>query len=75
MQGNLEDSRFIEKLGNKILLEDKINIRASDYHFENKRKYISGEIRRGKYAEKSHIAEINEIANGSQKDFNESDNK
>ena len=38
----LKDARNLESLGNKALLEKKINIRASDYRFEDKVKYYVG---------------------------------
>lgn len=36
------DRNFFEKLGNKALLEQRINIRASDYHYEDKIKCYQG---------------------------------
>lgn len=38
----LINSKNLESLGNKALLEDKINIRASDYRFIDKVKYYKG---------------------------------
>lgn len=38
----LSDNKQIESLGNKALLEKRINIRASDYRFEDKIKYYTG---------------------------------
>ena len=38
----LKDEEEIELLGNKILLEKRINIRASDYRFGDKKKYYLG---------------------------------
>lgn len=38
----LSDKSNIEKLGNKALLEEHINIRASDYRFTDKVKYYEG---------------------------------
>lgn len=38
----LSDNKQIESLGNKALLEKRINIRASDYRFEDKIKYYNG---------------------------------
>lgn len=38
----LSDSRQLESLGNKALLERRINIRASDYRFKDKTKYYNG---------------------------------
>lgn len=39
----LNNAEKIELLGNKILLEKRINIRASDYRFADKKKYYLGE--------------------------------
>jgi len=39
---SLKDSKNLECLGNKVLLEKRINIRASDYRFEDKKKYYKG---------------------------------
>ena len=38
---SLSNLKILEALGNKILLEDNINIRASDYRFIDKVKYFS----------------------------------
>lgn len=38
----LTDKNSLESLGNKILLEKGINIRASDYRFSDKKKYYIG---------------------------------
>ena len=38
----IADKNNIEKLGNKALLEENINIRASDYRFADKAKYYKG---------------------------------
>lgn len=61
MEGGLEDASNIESLGNKILLEDSINISASDFAFEGKKKIYSGEVRRGRNKDKSKIAEIENL--------------
>ncbi len=46
---SLSSSAVLEKLGNKALLEKRINIRASDYRFNDKKKYYRGfESARGK---------------------------
>ncbi len=58
MGGGLHYEGNIESLGNKILLEASINLKASDYRFEDKKKIYSGEQRRGKNKEVSQIAEI-----------------
>ena len=58
MEGGLTAESNIDSLGNKILLEASINIKASDYRFEDKKKIYSGEQRRGKNKDASRIAEI-----------------
>ncbi|MBK1693995.1 hypothetical protein CKO09_04480 [Chromatium weissei] len=60
MEGGLVASH-LESLGNKILLEESINIKASDYRFEDKKKIYSGEQRRGKNKDISKISEIADI--------------
>ncbi|MEM1369849.1 MAG: DUF262 domain-containing protein [Cyanobacteria bacterium P01_H01_bin.15] len=60
LEGGLEDKNNLDSLGNKILLEASINIRASDYHFEDKKKIYTGEQRRGKNKEPSKVSEIME---------------
>ena len=37
-EGSLSDKKYLEVLGNKVLLEKRINIRASDYRFSDKKK-------------------------------------
>lgn len=63
IEGDLENTAAIESLGNKILLEGSINIRASDYRFEDKKNIYSGKQRRGKNKEPSKISEISELIN------------
>lgn len=58
MEGGLKAEDNIDSLGNKILLESLINIKASDYRFGDKKKIYSGEQRRGNYKEPSKVAEI-----------------
>lgn len=49
-EGSLTDKNRLESLGNKILLEKNINIRASDYRFADKKKYYNGFTNdKGKY--------------------------
>lgn len=71
MERGLQNEQDIELLGNKILLEQSINIRASDYRFEDKQKIYKGEQRRGSNKASSHIAEIENLA--TEVSFNESD--
>ncbi|PLX95332.1 MAG: hypothetical protein C0620_04435 [Desulfuromonas sp.] len=58
MEGGLKTESNLDSLGNKILLESSINIRASDYRFEDKKKIYSGEQRRGNYKDPSKVSEI-----------------
>lgn len=62
LESGLSLNETLELLGNKILLEESINIKASDYRFEDKKKIYTGECRRGKNKEPSAIFEIQEIA-------------
>ncbi|HKM36607.1 MAG TPA: DUF262 domain-containing protein [Thiopseudomonas sp.] len=71
MDQGLKSDQNLELLGNKILLEQAINIRASDYRFEDKLKIYQGIQRRGSYKAPSQIAEIECLA--AKKSFNESD--
>lgn len=61
MERGLRNEGNIDSLGNKILLESSINIKASDYRFEDKKKIYSGEQRRGNYQEPSKIYEISQL--------------
>jgi hypothetical protein len=61
MEGGLQADSSIESLGNKVLLEESINIKASDYRFEDKKKIYSGEQRRGQNKDASKIAEIADL--------------
>jgi uncharacterized protein with ParB-like and HNH nuclease domain len=61
MEKGLQSESNLESLGNKVLLEAAINIKASDYRFEDKKKIYSGEQRRGKYKDASNIREIADL--------------
>ena len=65
----LKDGWNAELLGNKSLLEQRINIRASDYRFTDKVKYYKG-LQRGKG--ETNISELLAIAN-KKNDFTEND--
>lgn len=65
----LKDGWNAELLGNKSLLEQRINIRASDYRFADKAKYYKG-LQQGKG--KTNISELLAIAN-KKNDFTEND--
>ena len=62
IEHGLSDNKLIDKLGNKILLEKSINIKASDYRFDDKKKFYLGEMRRSKDKRPSRIVEIKDIA-------------
>lgn len=69
---SLSNVKNIEKIGNKSLLEKRINIRASDYRFEDKKKYYEGFItQRVKIKEPTAIISLKKIAQ--QNDFVETD--
>ncbi len=69
----LSDSLNVEKLGNKALLEKRINIRASDYRFKDKISYYKGYIsKRGKQKEPTKNHELLDLAN-SNMDYTEKD--
>ena len=61
MEKGLKSESNLDSLGNKILLEASINIKASDYRFDDKKKIYSGEQRRGKNKDASKIAEIADV--------------
>ena len=61
MEKGLKSESNLDSLGNKILLESSINIKASDYRFEDKKKIYSGEQRRGNKKDASRIAEIADL--------------
>ena len=70
---SLVDKRSMEMLGNKALLEKRINIRASDYKFEDKKKYYKGYINgRNQEKEGTKVIELLQLADKMQ-DFKESD--
>ena len=68
----LTEPRNIESLGNKALLEKKINIRASDYRFEDKVKYYRGfTTEKGQTKPGTINAELQEM--NTRSDFTEAD--
>lgn len=70
---SLSDSKKLELLGNKSLLEKKINIRASDYRFSDKIKYYQGfENAKGQYKDGTKIVDLVELSKH-QSDFTEQD--
>lgn len=59
----LHDARSLESLGNKALLEKRINIRASDYRFADKKKYYIGfTSSRGQERKGTQIQELINLA-------------
>ena len=69
----ITDTRLLEKLGNKSLLEKRINIRASDYKFEDKKKYYQGFTNaQGVVKNGTGICELQKMAE-CQSDFTEED--
>lgn len=62
IEAGLKEERNLESLGNKVLLESSINIKASDYHFEDKIKYYTGELPKNSEKKPSKIAELSEVA-------------
>lgn len=69
----LSNPRHVEALGNKALLEKRINIRASDYRFSDKVKYYKGfENARKQMKEGTKIKELTDLAD-SVSDFTEAD--
>ena len=44
-EGGLSNDEVLEMLGNKSVLERRVNIRASDYRFADKIKYYNGEFK------------------------------
>ena len=72
---SLSDPRNVELLGNKALLEKKINIRASDYRFEDKKTFYKGFInKRGQKKEGTRVFELVQLADV-KTDFTEEDIK
>lgn len=69
----LKVPRNLESIGNKSLLEKRINIRASDYRFDDKKKYYQGYINsKGQKKEGTKIHDLLELSND-KKDFIEQD--
>lgn len=69
----LTNTKNLEALGNKVLLEDKINIRAADYRFSDKTKYYKGFTNdKGQHKVGTIISELKNLAT-SYDDFKEID--
>ena len=69
----LSNNKYLDVLGNKAMLEKRINIRASDYRFEDKKKYYNGYINsRNQKKDGTQNIELINLANNKE-DFTESD--
>lgn len=65
--------RSLESLGNKAMLEDDVNIRASDYRFPDKKRYYEGFTDgRGRIRPGTKVTELLELA-AERDDFTEGD--
>lgn len=77
-ENTLKDKESVELLGNKAMLEKRINIRASDYRFEDKKKYYKGyTYKRGNtevLKEGTKIKELLDLS-AAKEDFTEDDIK
>lgn len=73
VDGALNDSKNLERLGNKSLLEKSVNIRVSDFRFEDKVKKYKGYMNdSGKYIEGTKIQDLLTIDSRYEK-FDEND--
>lgn len=73
IERSLSDSRNLESLGNKAILERSVNIRASDYKFEDKKKYYKGfTTSAGKAKPETMVQELKDLAD-CKDDFTEHD--
>ena len=72
-ENSLSDWQKVDALGNKILLEKRINIRASDYRFADKKKYYLGYINnRGQMKKGSKLLQLaNSFVDFSEADIDE----
>ena len=69
----MKNIKNVETLGNKALLEKRINIRASDYKFIDKKQYYKGFINsKGINKKGSEIRELQNLAK-TNVDFTETD--
>ena len=70
---SLSNGRNLEALGNKALLEKRVNISASDYRFSDKTKYYKGYTNlRKQWKEGTRIRELLKLAE-TMTDFQEKD--
>ncbi len=69
----LSNPGYVDKLGNKALLEKRVNIRASDYRFADKAKFYKGFVNnRGQMKEGTKVTELLKLAD-EKTDFTEKD--
>ena len=66
---SLSSDKQLESLGNKVLLEKRVNIRAAEYRFSDKIKYYQGQTKQN---EKTCIQELLDLSND-RTDFTETD--
>lgn len=63
VERSLKAPESLESLGNKAVLEDQINIRASDYRFSDKKRYYLGFTdNRGRAHAGTAVAELAQLA-------------
>lgn len=70
----LSDSNLLDAIGNKAFLEARLNIRASDYRFEDKKKHYLGETKGagGQFRAPTGNAELIKLAHD-REDFSQED--
>lgn len=71
-ENSLSNKQSLEMLGNKALLERRVNIRASDYRFADKIKYYNGFQTAKGQKEGTNIVELRSLAAG-HTDYTEAD--
>ena len=70
---SLTNPNNVESLGNKVMLEKRINIRAADYRFEDKKKYYLGFTNaKGQPKDGTNVVELHNLM-ASSTDFTEKD--
>ena len=75
MEGSLSSRDIVEMLGNKSILEKRINIRASDFKFADKKKYYGGyTTSKGEEKKATSVEELKQLAKD-KSDFTEDDIK
>ena len=75
MEKSLSSKDVVEMLGNKSILEKRINIRASDFRFGDKKKYYNGyTTSKGDEKKATCVEELKQLAK-TKTDFAETDIK